>query len=210
LFHLVDKIENVKVDEEEIESLMPAIFRKLEWLEKEDILKRVISLEFNRMIDYYKDADEIQIVDERSNKREERGSRNNMNGRRNAGPEEGYTRFFINFGKSDGLFPNQLIELINKCVSGRVKVGRIDLRDTFSFFEIKENEAKRVMTKMNGFEIDGRRISVEYAQQRKEGNPGKERKGMRNKRPGYSDSFERNSDKPWRKRPANRSRDVRK
>ena len=66
LFNLVDQIEKVKVDEEEIATLMPQIYRKLEWLDKEDIIKRVVSLEFNRMIDYYKDADEIQEVDERS------------------------------------------------------------------------------------------------------------------------------------------------
>lgn len=69
LFNLVDQIEKVKVNEEEIAELMPSIFRKLEWLDKEDIIKRVVSLEFNRMIDYYKDADEIQIVDERSAKK---------------------------------------------------------------------------------------------------------------------------------------------
>ena len=64
----------MKVNEEEIASLMPQIYRKLEWLDKEDIIKRVVSLEFNRMIDYYKDADEIQQVDERSS-RSERGER---------------------------------------------------------------------------------------------------------------------------------------
>ena len=74
LFNLVDQIEKVKVNEEEIASLMPQIYRKLEWLDKEDIIKRVVSLEFNRMIDYYKDADEIQQVDERSS-RSERGER---------------------------------------------------------------------------------------------------------------------------------------
>ena len=64
LFNLVDQIEKVKVNEEEIASLMPSIYRKLEWLDKEDIIKRVVSLEFNRMIDYYKDNDDIEVVDE--------------------------------------------------------------------------------------------------------------------------------------------------
>lgn len=89
------------MNEEEIASLMPQIYRKLEWLDKEDIIKRVVSLEFNRMIDYYKDADEIQQVDERSS-RSERGER------RAHAAEEGYSRFFLNFGKADGLYPNQL------------------------------------------------------------------------------------------------------
>ena len=157
LFNLVDQIEKVKVDEEEIATLMPQIYRKLEWLDKEDIIKRVVSLEFNRMIDYYKDADEIQEVDERSARldRAERGERRAHNA------EEGFSRFFLNFGKSDGLYPNQLIELVNKCVPGKVRIGKIDLRDNFSFFEVEEGEAQRVMDSMNGFEIEGRRISVE-------------------------------------------------
>ena len=83
--------------------------------------------------------------------------------------EEGYSRFFLNFGKADGLYPNQLIELVNKCVPGKVRIGKIDLRDNFSFFEVEEGEAQRVMDSMNGFEIDGRRISVEPAQGKSEG-----------------------------------------
>lgn len=182
LFNLVDQIEKVKVDEDEIAPLMPSIFRKLEWLEKEDIIKRVVSLEFNRMIDYYKDAEEIEVVDENPPKRErgERGDRGDKVDRRSRSheAEKGYTRFFFNFGKADGLFPNQLIELINHCVPGKkVKVGRIDLRDNFSFFEVDENEADRLMKCMNGFEVDGRRLSVEPASA--EGDSKGERKGGR-------------------------------
>ena len=160
LFNLVDQIEKVKVNEEEIASLMPSIYRKLEWLDKEDIIKRVVSLEFNRMIDYYKDNDDIEVVDESAPR--ERGKRG---GRGEA--EEGYTRFFINFGKTDELTPPQLIELVNKCVPGKVRIGRIDLRDNFSFFEVEEGEANRVMDSMNGFEVDGRRISVVRGRKRK-------------------------------------------
>ena len=162
LVNLVDQIEKVKVNESEIADLMPAIYRKLEWLDKEDIIKRVVSLEFNRMIDYYKDADDLHVVDEKSSKRE-RGDRREKNA------EAGYSRFFLNFGKTDGLTPGQLIELINKCVTGRVQIGRIDLRDNFSFFEVEEKEAKRVMNSMNDFELEGRRISVEPAQERNDG-----------------------------------------
>ena len=176
LFNLVDQIEKVKVNEEEIATLMPQIFRKLEWLDKEDIIKRVVSMEFNRMIDYYKDADEIQLVEEYGKR--ERGERGD---RRESNSEAGYTRFFLNFGKTDGLYASQLIELVNKCVKGRVNIGRIDLRDNFSFFEVEESESKRVMESMNGFEVDGRRISVEPAQGRGEGDS----KGRGGKRGGY-------------------------
>lgn len=203
LVNLVDQIEKVKVNESEIENLMPAIYRKLEWLDKEDIIKRVVSLEFNRMIDYYKDADDLQVVDERSSKRE-RGDRRDKNS------EEGFSRFFFNFGKADGLTPGQLIELINKCVTGRVQIGRIDLRENFSFFEVDEKEAKRVMNSMNNFELEGRRISVEPAQERAEGGRSygnkrktdRDRRGTRGAKRHDGDDFgsrsSKRNDKPWR------------
>ncbi|MDR1919567.1 MAG: DEAD/DEAH box helicase [Tannerellaceae bacterium] len=200
MLNLIDQIEKVKVDEDEIAALMPTVFRKLEWLDKEDIIKRVVSLEFNRMIDYYKGAGEIQTVDEHSPEKG-KSSPAERNGRRM--PEAGFTRFFINFGKTDGLYPNQLIELINKCVPGKVRIGKIDLRDSFSFFEVEEKEAQRVMNRMNGFEIEGRRISVEPAQGKKgEGAPRKNNR-ERDKAPRFYDRFdkrERNKDKPWRKK----------
>ena len=214
LLNLVDQIEKVKVNEEEIESLMPSIFRKLEWLDKEDIIKRVVSLEFNRMIDYYKEADEIQTVDERFS-RSERGEGQNRGGRF-ANAEGGFSRFFLNFGKADGLFPNQLIELINKCVPGKVRVGRIDLRDNFSFFEVDEKEANRVLDCMNGFEVDGRRISVEVAQAKRGERGGSHRKGGFNR--GHRDSRDssggerfgnnrsRSGEKPWRKNSSGRDK----
>lgn len=205
LFNLVDQIEKVKVNEEEIASLMPQIFRKLEWLDKEDIIKRMVSLEFNRMIDYYKDADEIQQVDDHSNKKEKRGHT----------AEAGYARLFLNFGKADGLYASQLIELVNKCVPGKIDIGRIDLRENFSFFEVEEKEAKRVMKCMNGFEIDDRRISVEPAQGKKgEGeSKGRSKKGSHNEnapksrrgkgRTERSDrdfrKEERDSSRPWKR-----------
>jgi ATP-dependent RNA helicase DeaD len=207
IVNLIDQIEKVKVDEEEIASLMPSIFRKLEWLDKEDIIKRMVSLEFNRMIDYYKDADEIEVVDEHPGK-----DRNTAFGkkesRRSRDKEEGFIRYFINFGKSDGLYPNQLIDLVNKCVPGKVRIGKIDLLDNFSFFEVEEAAAKRVVDRMNGFEIDGRRISVEPAQGKKGEGKG-DSKGEKKKAASFYDRFDkrtRNNDKPWRRtsRPSSR------
>ena len=168
LFNLVDQIEKVKVNEEEIATLMPSIYRKLEWLDKEDIIKRMVSLEFNRMIDYYKDADDIEVVDEKRPKRVKGEA------------EAGYTRLFLNFGKTDTLSVPDLIELVNRCVPGHVQIGRIDLHDNFSFFEVVEEEAQRVIDQMNGFEVDGRRIHVEVSQARVE--PGEKRKGRKERK----------------------------
>ena len=175
LFNLVDQIEKVKVNEEEIAELMPQIYRKLEWLDKEDIIKRMVSLEFNRMIDYYKDADEIETIDDKPSCKEKDGKRSRK-------AEEGFTRLFINFGKKDGLFVNDLIDIVHRCIKGKVRIGRIDLMEKFSFFEVEEAEARRVVKRMNGFELDGRRISVEFAQEKAEENDKKGSKGKGRKR----------------------------
>ena len=172
LFNLVDQIEKVKVNEDEIAALMPSIYRKLEWLDKEDIIKRMVSLEFNRMIDYYKEADDIAEVDEKRPKRVKGEA------------EAGYVRLFLNFGKTDELNVPPLIELVNRCVPGHVQIGRIDLHDNFSFFEVVEEEAQHVMERMNGFEVDGRRIHVEPSQARVEPGEARERKGRKERKGG--------------------------
>jgi ATP-dependent RNA helicase DeaD len=204
LFNLVDQIEKVEVNEKEIASLMPSVFRKLEWLEKEDIIKRLISLEFNRMIDYYRDADEIEIVSEtapaRENKKEYGNDRDRDRHSRGKKAEEGYKRFTLNFGKADGLYPGQLMELINRCVPGKVQIGRIDLCDKHSFFEVEKSAAQRVMDLMNQYEVDGRSISVEPVQDGKGGRKGKEF--------GHRDD---GGGKPWRRNaPARPERSARK
>jgi ATP-dependent RNA helicase DeaD len=164
LFSLVDRIEKVKVDEGEIERLLPSVFRKLEWLEKEDIIKRVVSLEFNRLIDYYRDAQEIENPSDRFS-RESRGPKQRheqRGGSRKA--EKGYSRLFINLGRTDNVNPASLMGLINDFVPGKVRVGRIDLMQNFSFFEVPEGDSNRVISGLKGQEQNGRRISIELAQ----------------------------------------------
>src|SRR5690554_1251323 len=129
LFNFVDKIEKVKVNEEEIERLLPSIFRKLEWLDKEDIIKRIVSLEFNRLIEYYQEAEEIFKPTESSSRRrkgETRGNQYNKNKKSGGNrAEKGYTRIFINLGKMDGANPANLMGFINDHVTDKVRIGRI-------------------------------------------------------------------------------------
>lgn len=214
LFNLVDQIEKVKVDEKEIKDLMPPIFRKLEWLDKEDIIKRIVSLEFNRMIDYYKDAKEIQVVNDNSRDRgdrfdrADRGDRRERRdrGSRNGGAEKGYSRFFINFGEMDGMSPTDLIAIVNRCLGGHADIGRIDLHEKFSFFEVEEKETSNVLTKMNNFELEGRLLSVEQAQERNSRSQRTDRirGGSRSKYAKEGNSRSRNrsdrGEKPWRKK----------
>ena len=161
LFNFADKIEKVKVNEEEIAQLMPSIFRKLEWLEKEDVIKRIVSLEFNRLIDYYRNAGEIEDADEKRGapeRKADKGERRKLTSDR---PGNGMKILKLNFGRKNTLIPAQLIELVNHCVKGRrVEIGRIELHDDFTLFEVDKAEAGRVMDSMNSFEIDGKVINV--------------------------------------------------
>ena len=176
ILNLTDRIEKVKVNEDEIAELLPDVYRKLDWLEKEDIIKRMVSLEFNRLIEYYQEADEIEIPRaggrgdrEESFGRGDRGGdrrRGDRGGRDSGGPrtaEKGYSRIFINMGRMDKISPANLMGIINDYVPQKVNIGRIDLLQNFSFFEVKEAEATKVISAMNGQEYNGRRISTELA-----------------------------------------------
>ncbi|MEA4996330.1 MAG: DEAD/DEAH box helicase [Petrimonas sp.] len=165
LFNFVDKIEKVKVNEEEIARLLPSIFKKLDWLEKEDVIKRMVSLEFNRLIDYYQAANEIEEPKEHNSKREERGKGKKFD-RNEGGPkkaENGYARFFINIGKMYFANPANLMGFINDYVPGKIRVGRIDLMKNFSFFEVPEENVKQILKSFKGVFVEDRKLVVELA-----------------------------------------------
>lgn len=166
LIKVIDDIEKVKVDEEEIETFLPNIYRKLEWLSKEDLIKRVVSMEFNRFLDYYKNAPEIEQPKgndkkETAKERKDRGSDREKTARK---AEKGYTRLFLNLGKTDGFYANQIIELVNRNLKKqRIQIGRIDLMQNFSFFEIIEAQAPMVIKALNKVSLNGRKVIVEVA-----------------------------------------------
>ncbi|MGL5227980.1 MAG: DEAD/DEAH box helicase [Bacteroidales bacterium] len=169
LFYFVDKLEKVEVNEEEIANYLPNVYRKLEWLSKEDLIKRCVSLEFNRLINYYRDAEDLEIVNEKA-AREERSGRN--------ASTKGYTRIFINIGKSEGLYPNTLIEFLNKNLGFRAQIGKIDLLKNFSYFEVEDKDVQEVLAALNNkLTYEGRTIFCEVAQERR--NSGGSRGGDR-------------------------------
>lgn len=169
LLKVIDDIEKVKVNEEEIADYMPDIYRKLEWLDKEDIIKRMVSLEFNRFLEYYRDRQEIEIPTdsrgERNSPGYERRDRDRGSSREKVSrkAEAGFARIFISLGKVDSFYPAQLIELVNKNMQRRVRLGRIDLMRSFSFFEVEEKQAQAVLKGLNNTVFNGRKVTVEIA-----------------------------------------------
>ncbi len=160
LIKVIDELEKVKVNEEEITDFMPEIYRKLEWLSKEDLIKRMVSHEFNRFLEYYRDREDIETP---TDSRSERNTRDSSRERGNRKAAPGFTRLFINLGKMDNFFPSELITLLNNNTRGRIELGRIDLMKNFSFFEVEEKESQNVVKALSRANWNGRKVSVEVA-----------------------------------------------
>ena len=183
LFHLADRIERVELTEDTtLDTVLPELVRKLDWIDREELVRRLMLLEHRRLLDYYESEEAIEEADDKGRLSGEgkEGKKRDKRDKRNAVAEEGMKRLFINFGKLDRMFPNKLIELINKCVPGRVKIGKIDLLPRFAFFEVEEADAQEVIRSMSSYEVDGRRIAVDYADAMGSGDGKKERRSRRN------------------------------
>ena len=180
LFHLADRIERVELTEDTtLDTVLPELVRKLDWIDREELVRRLMLLEHRRLLDYYESEETIEEADDKGRLSGE-AKEGKKRDKRNAVAEEGMKRLFINFGKLDRMFPNKLIELINKCVPGRVKIGKIDLLPRFAFFEVEEADAQEVIRSMSSYEVDGRRIAVDYADAMGSGDGKKERHSRRN------------------------------
>jgi ATP-dependent RNA helicase DeaD len=165
LYNLADRLERVEVNEAEIEKYLPGVRKKLEWLSEEDLLKRVLSLEFNRLLAYYQNMPDIDLneSDKRSKRAErERPSRREKD-RRDA--EQGYARIMVNIGKAAGFFPGNLMELVNRNVNGpKPEIGRIDLMPGYTLFDVRKEDAKRVLNSLRHATFFGDRIHAEFAE----------------------------------------------
>lgn len=163
LYNLADRIEKVKVDDEEIDKYLPGVSRKLGWLSQEDLLKRVLSLEFNRLLDYYRDAPVIDFIDEKPRREKPERPKNDQDKDRRTA-QRGMARIYVNAGKADGFFAGNLIDMLNHTVEGkRVDVGRIDLMPGYSLFDVPKADARRVVGALSGAEYAGKRIYSEIA-----------------------------------------------
>lgn len=173
LLNWVSKVESVSTDHKEIEKLLPEIKQRFENLDREELLRRVVSLEFDRFLDDYRNGkDDFDVVSEK-----ESGQRG---GRREFTGSEKYKRLFINFGKNDGFYPEQLIELINSRTKGKkIPIGKIDLLKSFSFFEVEESHADYLINALNGAKYDERKVILEIAQEKEGGVRGRQTRGGR-------------------------------
>ncbi len=157
LYKVMDEIVKTDVDDEEIGPFMQDIQRYFEYIDKEELIKKIVSMEFGKFLSYYADAPEIEEVNNR--KEEGRGKREDGRGRKQLTPtSKGYKKLFINLGKKDGFYPGELMQTLNRFVGGRQEVGHIDLLDTISYFEVPEKDAKKVTIQLTGICYKGRTV----------------------------------------------------
>ncbi|MCM1310446.1 MAG: DEAD/DEAH box helicase [Bacteroides sp.] len=169
IYNLADRLERVEVNDEAIGRFLPGVEKKLEWLDENDLLKRVLSLEFNRLLDYYKDAPVIENLSDQKPKKEKKRSEKKFErpteqekDRRTAA--RGMARMYVSVGKRDGFYAGNLIDMLNHLVPGqRVDVGRIDLLPTYTLFDVKKNDAGRIAAALKGTEFFGKRLHCEQA-----------------------------------------------
>jgi ATP-dependent RNA helicase DeaD len=161
LFNWINKLETVATDHQEIEKFLPEIKLKLAGMDREEFIKRVVSLEFDRFLDDYRHGEDL--IDPVTEK-ESGFERSHKKGSHGQYPGN-YTRLFINLGKNDGFYPEQLIELVNTNIKGRkVPIGKIDLLKSFSFFEVESGYADDLIKVLNNAKFMKQKVAVEVAQ----------------------------------------------
>ncbi len=165
LYALIDNIKQVEVDNKQIGPFLPAIYEKLSSLDREELIQHFVSTEFNRYLSYYKNARDINTSgkhgDSRGGKRGKKGK-----GQRATGP---FTNFYINVGYVSKLNPARLIGLINESLgSSNAEIGHIDIKKTFSFFEIEKAKEAQLVKGIQGKEFEGRPIALEISQEKPE------------------------------------------
>jgi len=171
LMSLIDKVVNIEVNETQINEFLPSIYEKLEGLDREQLIQKFVSLEFNTMLAYYENAKDLNDLSSKDNSRA-RTENENM------------TRFFINIGRKDNLNPGKLIGLINEQnIGDKVEIGSIDILDTFSFFEIDKNFEDKTLEAFssNQPDFDGRSVNIEIT--KKERSSGGGRRGGGGRKP---------------------------
>jgi len=144
LYNLINKVENIEVNESQIEEFLPNIFNKLSWLDRDDLIKRFVSVEFNSFLDYYQDAPDLNVDLKGGGK----DAGFDKKGRR--GKVE-FSKFFVNLGTKNNLNPSTLIGLINERTGIRnIEIGKIEVMKTFTFFDIDSHYEKEVLNAFKG------------------------------------------------------------
>ena len=156
LFSLIHKVQTVEVNNEQIDQYIPRIMDEFAELSKEDIIKKFASLEFNRFLDYYSKAPDLNVSADDRGEGRERGERGAVN--------SDYTRLFINVGSVDEFTRGDLLGFV--CNNGKISgksVGKIDLKGVFSFIEVENASAQDLLANFKDVQFNGREVRIEVS-----------------------------------------------
>lgn len=168
LFHRVEEVKQVEVDENAIQDYLPEVMKQLGHLEKEDIVKHFVSAELNKFVNYYSNARSLDA--DSSSSRSSKGFSD----------AEDMNRFFVNLGKKDGLNQGALLRLIcDHSGLSKNSVGKIDIMNNFSFFDANKNDTDKIISKLQNVDFEGKSMNVE--QTKKENSGGNRKSGNRGK-----------------------------
>ena len=162
LISLIDEVTNVAVNESQMAPLYEDIASKLAHLDRDDLIKRFLSLEFNRFLEYYKNSSDLNVTD-----RPQQGSRRDRYKKdtyRDAHPKQKFTTFSLNVGRRQGIMPQGLIGKINEIENvGRIKIGRIDILRNSATLEVDSRYTSQVLGAFQQSEINGKTVAIEVA-----------------------------------------------
>ena len=201
LFKLIEKIEKVKVDDKQIEPYLDDIYKKLEWLSREDLIKHFVSAEFNKFLEYYKNSNNINNKGVKS-----RSDSKFKNGRSN---RNSFVNYSINIGRKKGVTPIELISLINRVMkSNQIEIGKIDIRGDHTIFEMDKSLSTDLSKGIKKINFRGNDLSIEETDDKIEARPSKQKRNRshssKNKRRGKSDRDFKSSGNSRKKRRRNR------
>jgi ATP-dependent RNA helicase DeaD len=158
MLHLIDTVRQVEIDHERIEPLLATISEKLASLDGEELIKRFLSVELNRFLNYYHNAPNLNVPEKGSEYLDGRRAGDRFS---NPGPNVTFTRVFINFGKKDGMHATRLIGQINEAVGPGVRIGRIEIKDRATMFEAESRFIRQVQRALERLKINGRDVALE-------------------------------------------------
>ena len=203
LYALIDKIKNIEVDNEKIEPFLSSIHKKLDGLDRDQLIKHFVYAEFSRFISYYKNARDVNVFSAKksSRSRTDRKSRGRDNSSKN-----NFTRFHINIGTKHRLNPLKLISLINESLNSDIhEIGKIEILKTFSFFEIDSIVSQELLETLNETKFNNVKVKVDIS--KRSFTPSNFRRDKRKRRKNSSRKNKWNSS--GRPRKKNRKKNVR-
>lgn len=185
LFHLIEKVHKIEVNHEQIDPFLPSIYKELESLSREELIQHFVSAEFNRFLNYYENKADINVSESQRSRNDSREGRDRGRdgGKRRAG-SPGMSRFFVNIGFKDDLIVTDIIQMVKKASNQRnIEIGRIDMKDSFSFFEADSKFDKELLEGMKKITLkNDRKLNIEFATESPGRDRDSKRSGFNNKR----------------------------